>query len=95
MKGRSVFSGLVSLTVLATVFLSSLLKSQPSLAHTKVNNPIFSTGELAQIDRTQSIFSETARDVELEKAILQANTNYDSRSIEIFRSEERRVGKEC
>ncbi len=86
MKGISIFRVVISLTTLATVFLSFSLKSQPCLARTEINNSIFLTGELAQIERTQSILSETARDVELERAILQANTYYDSRSIEIFGS---------
>jgi hypothetical protein len=88
-KGISIFSVAVSLTTLATVFLSFSLKSQPSLAHTKLKKPILLRWELAQIDRTQSILSQTDRDVELEKAILQANTYYDSRSIEIFGSHAR------
>jgi uncharacterized protein YecT (DUF1311 family) len=89
MKQRSVFKVVMTLTVLATVFLSYLLKVQPSLAQAKVKKTILLTGEIAQIDRTQSIFSETVRDVELERAILQANTSYDSRSIEIFGSHAR------
>lgn len=89
MKGISIFSVVVSLTALATVFLSFSLKAQPCLDRTGVNNSILFTGELAQINRTQSILSETVRDVELEKAILQANTYYDSKSIEIFGSHAR------
>jgi len=88
-KGISIFSVVISLTTLATVFLSFSLKAQPCLARTGVNNSILFTGELAQIDRTQSILSETVRDVELERAILPANTYYDNKSIEIFGSHAR------
>lgn len=88
MKGRVIFNSMLSFGVLATCSLFALAKSQPTLAQ-KVDNLILSVGEIAQVDRTQSIFSETARDVELEKAILQANTSYDNSSIEIFGSHAR------
>ncbi len=89
MKRISLFNLMLSLAVVAACSLSALVKPQVALARKEADNLIQSVGEVAQVDRTQSIFSETARDVELEKAILQANTYYDSRSIEIFGSHAR------
>jgi uncharacterized protein YecT (DUF1311 family) len=80
---------MLSLAVMIVSSLSALVKPQATLAQKETYNLIQSVGEVAQIDRTQSILSETARDVELEKAILQANSYYDSRSIKIFGSHAR------